>query len=316
MQIQVLDFDGSVAAQDALRTRCRPAVVPFGDWSPRLRMACSHARFRQFERELAVRCPAAEEPALTLYGSGDFHHISLALVRRLRTPFNLLVLDKHPDWMRGIPFLHCGTWLYHAARTSLVQRIFHVGGELDFDNHYRWLAPWPYLEAGRIRVFPAVRRFRRGRWARVGNEPVRAEPATPVTRDRLGELLQPCAADLARWPLYISVDKDVLVERDAAVNWDSGYLELAEAQTILAAFVAAAGGRLAGLDLLGDWSPVRVQGVLRHALHWTEHPPLSIDPAEAARRNERANLALLTAAGHCPSGSQSPPKALRGLGYA
>ena len=96
----------------------------------------------------AVETP--DEPTLTFYGSGDFHHVSLALVRRRRAPFNLLVLDNHPDWMRGVPFLHCGTWLYHAARLPQVRRIFHVGGDVDFDNVYRWLAPWPLLHAGKI----------------------------------------------------------------------------------------------------------------------------------------------------------------------
>jgi hypothetical protein len=296
MQAQVLDLDGSVTAQQAVVARCRPRVVPLQSWGPRIRMACSFARFRRFEQDLAGRCPLADGPTLTLFGSGDFHHVSLALLRLLREPFNLLVLDKHPDWMRGIPFLHCGTWVYHAARCSLVQRIFHVGGELDFDNHYRWLAPWPLLGGGRIVVFPAVRRFRRGGWARVANQPVRHAPELPVTPERVRALIAPCSEDLARLPLYISVDKDVLIEAEAAVNWDSGHLLLAEAGAIVREFVAAAGGRLAGMDLVGDWSPVRVRGVLRHVLHWTEHPALAVDPVEAARRNELANLALLTAA--------------------
>src|SRR5205823_6657374 len=114
--------------------------------------------------------------AITFCGSGDFHHVSLALVRRLAGPFNLLVVDNHPDWMRGIPLLHCGTWLYHAARLPQLRRVFHAGGDVDFDNYYRWLAPWPLLRADKVRVFPARRPFRRGPWARVANEPLRADP--------------------------------------------------------------------------------------------------------------------------------------------
>jgi hypothetical protein len=260
-------------------------------------MACSLRRFRQFERALAELCgeDRTSRPTLTLVGSGDFHHVSLALLRRLSGPFNLLLVDKHPDWMRAIPFLHCGTWLYHAARLPQVGRIFHVGGELDFDNHYRWLAPWPDLCSGRITVFPAVRCFARGRWKRVPNESLRPNPQAEATPERLDALLRPFRAELARSPLYVSVDKDVLVEGDAVVNWDSGYLELVEVQAVLDAFLRAAGGRLAGMDLVGDWSPVSVQGVLRRLMHHTEHPPLRVDPAEATRRNERANLALLDA---------------------
>ena len=65
---------------------------------------------------------------MTLYGSGDFHHVTLALIRQIREPFNLLVLDKHPDWMRGIPFLHCGTWLRHALRMATLNARFPLRG--------------------------------------------------------------------------------------------------------------------------------------------------------------------------------------------
>src|SRR5207249_572705 len=129
---------------------------------------------------------ASDEPAVTLVGSGDFHHVSLALLRRLPGPFNLLVLDNHPDWMRRVPFLHCGTWVYHAARLPQVQNVFHVGGDVDFDNGYRWLAPWHLLRSGKIRVLPGVRRFA---WRSVPQETVRPAPHVPVTARRVAELL-------------------------------------------------------------------------------------------------------------------------------
>ena len=62
---------------------------------------------------------------------------------------------------------------------------------------------------------------------------------------------------------------------------------------MLAAFVAAARGNVLGVDVPGDWSPVYLGGPFRRVLHWTEHPALAVDPAEASRVNERTNLALL-----------------------
>jgi hypothetical protein len=234
-----------------------------------------------------------EQPLLSFVGSGDFHHVSLALARRLARPFHLLVIDNHPDWMRGIPFLHCGTWLWHALRLPLVRRVFHVGGDVDFDNYYRWLAPWRLLRSGRLTVFPAIRRYRRWPWPGIPTPPLRCQPDTPLSVERIEELLQPFRAELADYPLYVSLDKDVMTTADAVVNWDSGHLHLKEVQTVLAAFGRAAGG-LAGMDIVGDWSPVCVSGVLRRFLHWTEHPRLAIDAVEAARCNARTNLALLS----------------------
>jgi hypothetical protein len=64
-------------------------------------------------------------------------------------------------------------------------------------------------------------------------------------------------------------------------------------QSVLTAFLGAAGGQLAGMDVVGDWSPVQVQGGLRRLMHVIMHPPLRIDPASARRQNVQINLALL-----------------------
>jgi hypothetical protein len=303
MHVRILDLDGGLTAQQAVARRA-DAIYRLQEWGPRVRMACSFGRFRRFRQTLAEHLGGDQDaaPALTLVGSGDFHHVSLALLERVAEPFNLLVLDNHPDWMRRIPFMHCGTWLYHAARLPLVRRIFHVGGDVDFDNRYQWLAPWPLLRSGKITVFPAVRRYARGSWLRVPHEPVRPAREAPLMLERMEQLLDPHSDDLARYPLYISLDKDVMVSADAPVNWDSGHLREAEVNTVLESFEQAAGGRLAGMDVVGDWSPVRVAGSFRRFFHLTEHPALNVFPALANRSNEGLNLRLLAGRASARSG--------------
>jgi hypothetical protein len=195
--------------------------------------------------------------------------------------------------MCGVPLLHCGTWLYHAAQLAAVERIFHLGGDVDFDNAYRWLAPWPMLRSGKIVVSPARRRLAGRRWAEVPHRPLRSGEGEPADDASIAEWLAPFRAELAARPLYISLDKDVLTASETAVNWDSGHLSVGEVNAVLRTFLSASAGNLAGVDVVGDWSPVRLRGVLRHILHWTEHPFLRIDPEEATRRNERINLLLL-----------------------
>jgi hypothetical protein len=295
MAVRIFDLDGSLTVQQGLR-RSHAAVTALQDWGPQIRLACSHAAFARFEQSLADRLGTAmdEMPMLQFLGSGDFHHVTLALLRRLTGPFNLLVLDKHPDWMRYMPFVHCGTWLAQALRLPGLQRVFHLGGELDFDNSYSWLAPWPALRSGRIVLMPAVRRFRGRAWERIPHEPLRSHPELPVSRARALRLLCPHRADLARYPLYISLDKDVMTVEDAVVNWDSGHLRLAEVEAILEVVRDLSDNRLLGMDIIGDWSPVRVQGLFRQFWHRTEHPTLQVDPLDACIRNEATNLALLS----------------------
>lgn len=296
MDVRVIDLDGGLLSHQAVLRRCGPGVFPLQHWGPRVRMGCSFRRFRRFEEALAGFLGGDEDrrPCVTLYGSGDFHHVSLALVRRQPRPFNLLVLDNHPDWMRGIPFLHCGTWLYHAARLPAVRRVFHVGGDVDFDNSWRWLAPWPLVRSGKITVLPARRPYRRGPWRKIVHKQVRIDPSLPASAARFAELVAPFRAELSNLPLYVSVDKDVIGADESVVNWDSGHLTLTEVTGVLEAFAGAARG-VAGIDVLGDWSPVQMQGLFRKLLHVTEHPGLTVDAREATRLNERTNETLMQA---------------------
>ncbi|HEY7424835.1 MAG TPA: hypothetical protein VH682_11445 [Gemmataceae bacterium] len=295
MQTRILDLDDSIVRQQFFVRRSRAEVVPLRDWGPSLRIACAHGSFRRFEEHLARLLGSASDsqPFLNFIGSGDFHHVSLALLRRLRGPYNLLVIDNHPDWMRGIPFLHCGTWLYHAVQLPAVERIFHAGGDVDFDNAYRRLAPWSLLRCGKIVVAPARRRFRGRRWAKIEHRPLRRRADEAMGREFIEDWLTPFRAELAVRPLYISLDKDVLTASEVAVNWDSGHLTTPEVLEVLEAFVTAAEGELAGMDVVGDWSPIRLRGFFRRLLHWTEHPALTIHAEEATRRNEALNLRLL-----------------------
>jgi hypothetical protein len=311
LPLRVLNLDGSITRQETVMSRCGPRVIPLSNWGPAIRMGCAFGQFRAFERALAMAsgCEKDKTPMLTLYGSGDFHHVSLALLARQSAPCNLVVIDNHPDWMRGIPFLHCGTWVYHAARLGHVRQIIHIGGDVDFDNLYRFMAPWPELSQGRITVIPARRPFERWPWAKTGHAPLRTVPGERLTRERFEELLQPIAEDLRNCPLYISLDKDVLTTADALVNWDSGHLALAEVRAILRALVHISRGQLAGMDIVGDWSPVHVRGWLRRFLHLTEHPSLSIDLFDAARRNALTNLTLIDDVSSCLDTVQAAPAA-------
>jgi hypothetical protein len=301
MDVRILDLDSGVVPQRDLCTRYQAEVVGMSTWGPRIRLACDFFRFAYFEQALQKQLGDAgvEPPMLTFYGSGDFHHVSLALLRRLRGPFNLLVLDNHPDWMRRVPFLHCGTWLYHAARLPQVHRVFHVGGDVDFDNFYRVLAPWQMLHRGKIVVIPAIRPYHVGPWASIPNAPLRDPPQAPLRPSVLRDQLIPYREELAQLPLYISLDKDVMLSAESIVNWDSGHLTLDEVREVLTAFIDTARGNLIGMDILGDWSPVHVDSLFRWMFHMTMHPSLDVTPGEAKQVNERTNLTLVETVRGC-----------------
>jgi arginase family enzyme len=293
----LLDLDGSVRGQMERSTSTPPAItVPLGQWGPGIRIACSFARFRQFSNTVDSLLPRSQTgPQIVLFGSGDFHHVTLALLRRISEPFNLLLIDKHPDWVRGVPVMHCGTWLAHALRLPNLKRVFHVGGDRDFDNGYRHLAPWREIESGRITVVPAIRHFTRGRWRRIPHEALRVAHDEPATVERIEQVLAAQARALLEAPLYISIDKDVLRSSEVVTNWDAGHLTLEEVTSVIRTARSLAKERLIGADITGDWSPVQVTGILRRVLDRVEHEAQADDPAGADRLNAEANQNIVQA---------------------
>jgi hypothetical protein len=302
MRIRVLDFDGSIPAQDRVLRMFNPEIFDLRSWGPRLRLACRWKRFYRLERKLD-RLFGSREPFeswISLLGSGDFHHVALAFLRRVRRPFNLLVLDRQPDWLRGAPMIHCGSWLNHAAQLPNVQRIFHVGGESGFEGPLHWLAPKKLITSGKIVPLPATRVLRQGFWKNVPHQPLRRSPQTLIDRDRLEELLWPHLDELDRFPLYVSLDKNLLWLPESMTNWDAGVLDLTEVQEVLQFFLKAAGNDLLGMDIVGDWSNVFTQGLLRRAAHRCAHPSQNVDGEQARMCNERTNLSLLQFLTHDP----------------
>src|SRR4051812_3997509 len=101
MQVRVLDLDESVTSQQRLLDKVQPEVYDARRWGSSMRLAARWQRFYRFERWLD-RCLGRRDdhdPWITFLGSGDYHHLTLAFLRRLKQPINLLVLDKHPDWV-------------------------------------------------------------------------------------------------------------------------------------------------------------------------------------------------------------------------
>jgi len=288
MRTEILDLDNSVANQPELGKEVK-RKHDLTEWGPKIRMGCAYWRFSSFARNV----PNSDRPRLSFIGSGDFHHVTLALLKKIQEPFHLVILDKHPDWVKLMPIMHCGTWLSHALKLPQVKNVYHFGGDLDFDNFLQNLAPRGALKSGRVKVFPSHRTYTKGFWKKISHQPLRPDAAKSCTDENIKELLKPHAEELSKYPLYISVDKDVMRVGDSVVNWDSGLLRLKEIELLISNLIEINGQPLVGADIVGDWSRVRLRGPLREMLDWSEHPVLDVDPKFSLETNQSTNLRLL-----------------------
>ena len=281
MQPLILDLDGSVGAlPGALR-------VPLRDWHDRLRFACSHRQLQAFGEHLTTLLPPSH--GTTFFGSGDFHHLSLPLIERIaadcREPVQVLVFDNHPDNMRFPIGMHCGSWVSRVASLPMVARVDVVGitsrditlaHALEnrlrplYDHRLRyWSIGVDTRWASRIGLGHAFRNF-----------DTSAAMMTALLRELDGHA----------FPVYLSIDKDVLDPTEALTNWDQGCLRVAHLQ----AAIAALRPRLIGSDINGEISLAHYPQRWKRMLSAIDRQPTPDAAALAAMQAQQhaVNLAL------------------------
>jgi arginase family enzyme len=297
MHLQILDLDGSVTAQPSLREAAAwasIAEIPLDDLASRLRLWSRDATMQLVRARLASSVQS-NEPAITMLGSGDFHHLAVLLLERVGEPVTLLHFDNHPDWVRWAPRWHCGSWVNQALKLPQVAKVVTIGPCSD-----DLLRPQlkggnlPALAAGRIALFP-WRHAPSRVWGRIGDGAGhRHENGYLVWRNladaSLQENIEIIMAQIPTNAVWLSIDKDVLAESEALTNWDQGQMPL---QAILD-MIDAVGRRkrIIGADICGEYSAPAFNNIFKRIESRMDRPQRSSD-AQRLAQNEQVNCRLL-----------------------
>jgi arginase family enzyme len=292
----VLQLDGALAGQADLRARIAAAgghMLDARDLGPALRLWSRPPALDALAER--VRDQLQPGPALVFAGSGDFHHVSPLLITRAveasGEAVTVIHFDNHPDWVKFANGLHCGSWVGRAARLPGVERLITVGVcSRDIDRPASKGADLGLAKAGRIELY-AYRNPAGGDVVSIGDR-------TWPTIEAMGEgpFTDYLAARIATRAIYVTIDKDVLRPDDAVTNWDQGRTSLAFLEAMIRRL--AAGRRLVGADVVGDWSPAVYGGgplawALKQGEALLDQPWRRPGAAQARATNERVNLALL-----------------------
>ena len=262
----VLDLDGSVGPLPGA------LVLPLREWQEALRFGCPLATLRRFRRTLDALLPANH--GTVLLGSGDFHHLSWPLIARVDSgePFQVVVLDNHPDNMRYAFGVHCGSWVRRVAALPQVSHVHVVGiSSGDIGRAHAWENYLKPLRGGRLSYWSVgvdvgwAKRWRLGHAFHAFDEPQALVEAFRATQSARAQ------------PTYLSIDKDVFAPHVARTNWDQGRFELAHALAVIESLQ----GPLIGSDITGDISVYRYRSWLKQRLSAMDAQP-AIDPAELA----------------------------------
>lgn len=276
----VLDFDGSVAALPG------EVRVPLAHWHQAVRYGCHLRTLAALRAELDRALPAIGGPVFT--GSGDFHHVTLELVRRWywQGSMHVIVFDNHPDNMRFPLGVHCGSWVRRVALLPFVRGVHVVGiASPDASAAHAWEHYLTPLLRGKL-TYSCIGVDTA--WARrlgLGSR-VRGFASACAMIDRFADEQRH-----GHGPVYLSIDKDVLAAEEARTNWDQGVLRVND---VLGA-MAPLRGRVIGCDITGDVSTVRYADRWKRALRALDRQPeIDEERLPVWQRQQRAiNLRLL-----------------------
>jgi arginase family enzyme len=248
------------------------------EWAPHLRFSSPAATIERFFAEHAERLGA-----FTLYGSGDFHHLSGLLVRRFTERLVVVSFDNHPDWDIRPPKWCCGSWVNRALELPHVEKVAVWG----CGNFECW---WPTQAFGNRRAERAGT-LEVHAWAD-GQSPARQKRRGVIFRDTWRARFEQFVATLNAGNVYVTIDLDCLRGDDAVTNWESGKFTLDDLVWALGA-LGRGGGRVIGGDICGAYSPPVYARWKQRLLGNMDHPKLPPPNQRQAREiNLRAFRAL------------------------
>lgn len=296
VHLRIFDLDGSVAAQCSLRDAAAWSsvdTVALADLARPLRLWARDATMRRAR----ARLPAADsgEAAVTMIGSGDYHHLAVPLIAQAREQVTVVHFDNHPDWVRWAPRWHCGSWVNQVLRLPQVARVVTLGPcSEDLDRPGLKGGNLAALAAGRIVLFP---------WRHAPSRVFRPIADGPghhweggylVWRnlgdaDRDGNLARILAA-IPTGAVWVTIDKDVLAEDEALTNWDQGQMPVQALLDLVEGIGAQR--RIVGADVCGEYSPPVFANPFKAIESRIDRPRRSAD-ADRLARNETVNRRLL-----------------------
>lgn len=226
MKTIILDTDGSLKRQK-LDEHFILDTIDLSDLRNNLQFYADRRSIKGCAEKIKP-CMSAAPAVSFLLGSGDFHHLTLLILEQINTPFALIVFDNHTDCSFLYPKYHCGNWIYHAARLTNCKEIIHIGAT---------------EVPGFLNRFIAALRGK-GYLTIMSGEQCNYINAMSEFMNIVDAVLK------ENYPVYVSIDKDVLGKNESPCDWDNGVIKLSKLSKMLEYIVN--NSTMAGADITGE----------------------------------------------------------------
>jgi len=161
---------------------------------------------------------AAFAKGIHFIDSGNYHYMSAIITEMIKEPFSLVVLDHHPDMQPPMfgDILSCGGWVMKVIENNPYVKDIHVIGA---DRNL--IEKLDENDAKRVSFYDVS-----------------------DVREKLPE---------TQYPVFLSIDKDVVRREELVTNWDQGEMTKDE----LISFIKELFDRreVLGVDICGECAP-------------------------------------------------------------
>jgi hypothetical protein len=254
-------------------------------WGGRLRYSATSDGIERFYEFIK-----ASTASFTLFGSGDYHHLTALWLRKLKEPVTVISFDNHPDWDIRPPRWCCGTWINRALELPTVRKVVIWGcGNFELNWPGNLFVSREALRAERLEVWPWTERLKRSgrkRWP-------------GMTRENWREKFSAFARGMTGEKVYVTIDLDALDLEEAATNWEHGLFKAEDIRWALDEIRTQAD--IIGGDLCGAYSQPHYARWKQRIEATLDRPRLEpVSAAVATARNTRARETIWGAltAGH------------------
>jgi arginase family enzyme len=297
MQFKIIDLDSSLTAQPSITNLIESGaanLIDARDFAHSTRIFARKKTIANFIEHIGAT--PENEPEITFYGSGDFHHLTAALVSRFRQPVTIIHFDNSPDWAKSSKTFKCNTWTSNAFEMPHVKHIITLGiMSDDLIKPEQKSANLEALRNRKLEVFP---------WTHPPSK-VKGYYGIGASHSQLGRYMNWQNIGPKNWSqflaemlkriqtdaVYISIDKSVLSTNEATTNARQGAMPLTHITSAITAL--AQNFKVIGVDICGDYSPVRVKDPLRWSWAFLNHPKRFKPNEEKLNINSSTNQRLI-----------------------
>ena len=298
--IRILNFDNSVIKQKNLLSEFKAEIIDLREFGPKIRFWMND----KDRRDIKKRIHGSRTDAVTFSGSGDFHHITDILISEFNEPVSVIAFDFHPDWSVFSPWLSCGSWVTRTLKNKNVLKCILIGagcGDLSFSIQG---GDFNSLKGDRVEIYPYSHRPSTIFFRNIPpNSSMKIERYpfftkihwTELKNKNLTEFFLNVLKHLPAKKVYVTIDKDCLSTEDALTNWEEGNLPLKDLLSMLKTIRDNLD--VAGMDVTGDYSPIRINGAFKKIAAYLNHPKnikaMDLPESSVTAVNEKTNLKIL-----------------------